>query len=106
MKLIYDRIKINMVHGLNLTCEMNWKEFETTYYTSRVVEKREWLKEMQEKSHVSLLIQERLINISSIQLKSLYTCAWVVPGPSVTFLYVNKSWKRVLNEWRKVVNEE
>ena len=31
---------MNMMHGLSLTREMNWNEFEMTYYTSRVVEKR------------------------------------------------------------------
>ena len=36
------------MHETFLTCEMNGNEFETTYYTSWVVESREWKNETQD----------------------------------------------------------
>ena len=39
---------MNMMHGLSLMREMNWNEFDMTYYTSRVVEKRVGTNETQD----------------------------------------------------------
>ena len=43
-------LKHKQVHELIVTCKIDGNEFETTYYTSRVVESREWMNGTQGKS--------------------------------------------------------
>ena len=68
-----------MVHGIYLTCQMNWKEVETTYYTSWVVEKRVWTKETQELGTYDFYPSNKRIKWTRFYFlasKLVYYCSW------------------------------